>query len=346
MTENDIEDWEEWDSKNMSFMTHMVAGSAAGLAEHVSIYPVDTIRTHLQCEKCGSSSPLNTLSCGKNLIRREGIFRLWRGVSAMFAGCIPAHAAYFSIYESMKIFLGADKEGHHPLGAALSGASAALSHDLLMTPFDTAKQRMQLGYYRGTFHCFRTILATEGVRAFYVSLPLTLTMNIPYGCVMVAVNESTKKVLQSSGNYNILLTSMVAGGIAGGVAAFLTNPLDVIKTKLQTRDLQPCNLENIKKMSSSNSNNAPACNISKLKDSVSVANRFPVIGATSVNATSREAVNFSSSLQVARQIYLQYGFSGFSRGVLPRVLVHSPSVAISWTAYEAVKSLLVKLEHK
>ena len=37
--EDDLE-WEEWKPNQISFVYHMVAGSMAGLAEHVSIFPI------------------------------------------------------------------------------------------------------------------------------------------------------------------------------------------------------------------------------------------------------------------------------------------------------------------
>jgi len=40
----------------------------------------------------------------KTLVRAEGLFRLWRGVPTMFVGCVPAHAAYFSIFEEVSYF--------------------------------------------------------------------------------------------------------------------------------------------------------------------------------------------------------------------------------------------------
>jgi solute carrier family 25 (mitochondrial iron transporter), member 28/37 len=157
--EMDLE-WEEWDPSRLSFLDHMLAGSFAGLAEHVSIFPMDTLKTNMQCDSCdnrtrASSHPFKTIKCAKRIVKTSGVLRLWRGVSAMFAGCIPAHAAYFSLFESMKVALGADREGHYPLHAAVCGASATLVHDLMMTPFDVVKQRMQLGYHRSVLDCAR-----------------------------------------------------------------------------------------------------------------------------------------------------------------------------------------------
>ena len=75
--------------------------------------------------------------------------------------------------------------------------------------------------------------------ALYLSLPTTLAMNIPYGMVMVAVNESAREYLNSGSNQVSLYSSMIAGSLAGAISAAVTNPLDVIKTRLQTQYLEP-----------------------------------------------------------------------------------------------------------
>jgi hypothetical protein len=123
--------------------------------------------------------------------------------------------------------------------AAACGALAAISHDSFLTPFDVVKQRMQLGYYKNVIHCVRTILRTEGIGALYASFPATLMMNIPFGGIMVAANESMKKVLNPSGEYNFW-TTVFSGSVAGMVAAAATTPLDVVKTRLQTQNLEHC----------------------------------------------------------------------------------------------------------
>lgn len=61
--EADELEWEEWDPSQTTFLQHMLAGSVAGLAEHTCMFPVDTLKTHIQCERCGSSNPVNTLRC-------------------------------------------------------------------------------------------------------------------------------------------------------------------------------------------------------------------------------------------------------------------------------------------
>lgn len=104
VVKNEDDDWEEWDPSKISFVNHMIAGSFAGLAEHVSIFPIDTVKTHIQCEKCGSTSPFQTWMCAEKIVKGEGLFRLWRGVSSMFAGCIPGKASLLSINVTLTPF--------------------------------------------------------------------------------------------------------------------------------------------------------------------------------------------------------------------------------------------------
>ena len=243
---DDVEDWEEWDPTKGSFLIHTIAGSTAGVMEHVVCYPIDTIKTHLQTTTNqqrergkGSGGVFKSI---RRIVRKQGVARLWRGTSTMFIGCIPAHATYFSVYEICKEKFGANGVGHNPIAAGTAGMVATVGHDAIMTPMDVMKQRLQLGYYEGLRDCFRRVLATEGLAAFFVSLPTTLAMNVPYGAVMVASHESFKKILNPSGERN-LPAFLLSGSAAGALAAVVTNPLDVVKTKLQTQGLRPIDME-------------------------------------------------------------------------------------------------------
>jgi len=341
---NDDLEWEEWDPSKTTFTTHMIAGSFAGLAEHVAIFPLDTLKTQVQCERCGSISPLQTWNCATRIVNNEGVFRLWRGVSAMFAGCVPAHAAYFSIFEAMKRATGADREGHQPVAAAACGATAALAHDICMTPFDTVKQRMQLGYYRNIVHCVKSVFVHEGIRAFYVSLPTTLAMNLPFGMIMAAVNESARKYL--TGNHPdkqlTVASSMMAGSLAGAVAAAATTPLDILKTRLQTQNLEPCPTP----AAASSSTASGGITVTKFVKGIGSKTLNPAGGVRGISSAAGSEPSYSAgftrqgAVSIAKQILREEGMIGFMRGIVPRVLVQAPAVAISWTAYETAKQFI------
>lgn len=107
-----------------------------------------------------------------------------------------------------------------------------------MNPFDVIKQRMQLhgSTYTGVFNCAGQVFRNEGLRAFYVSYPTTLTMTVPFTALQFMAYESMTKFMQRRRQLAYdPLTHCTAGGIAGGFAAAATTPLDVIKTLLQTR---------------------------------------------------------------------------------------------------------------
>lgn len=95
------EDWEEWDPSQGNFLHHMVAGSIAGITEHTAMYPVDTLKTYVQCmRECPEAVAGRRVM---EMVRGQGLLRLWRGVGTMFAGCVPAHALYFSVLEQCKV---------------------------------------------------------------------------------------------------------------------------------------------------------------------------------------------------------------------------------------------------
>lgn len=88
--------------------------------------------------------------------------------------------------------------------------------------------------YRSVFDCARNVYAKEGLYAFYISYPTTLTMTIPFTAVQFSTYEYFRRILNPDGHYSPV-THMTAGGLAGAVAAAVTTPLDVAKTLLQTR---------------------------------------------------------------------------------------------------------------
>ena len=83
--------------------TYMAAGAAAGILEHCFMYPLDSIKTRMQsvlpqenCRYKGVADAFRTIS------KSEGMFRTVRGINVVAMGAGPAHALYFSCYETMK----------------------------------------------------------------------------------------------------------------------------------------------------------------------------------------------------------------------------------------------------
>lgn len=132
----------------------------------------------------------------------------------------------------------AEKKAELMHNTATSGACATIASDAFMNPFDVIKQRMQMhgSTYRSLGECARTVFRNEGIRAFYISYPTTLTMTVPFTALQFTAYESITKAMQRRRRPGYdPLTHCTAGGLAGGFAAAATTPLDVVKTLLQTR---------------------------------------------------------------------------------------------------------------
>ena len=280
--------------------------------------------------KNAASSVASSSSTSSSTIPIEsqlGMTRLWRGVQTILVGCIPAHALYFSTYEIVKAAT-LDEHGEvTAYGSALTGGAAVVSHDVILGPLDTVKQRLQLGHYNGLTDALTRMIRTEGVASLTRSFPITLATNIPYGMIMVGTNEVLKDqwtklptTRDEDGGHNhselTLGVTLGASSLAGLVAAATTTPLDRIKTYLQTQQL------------------APSCLLQQ-DGKVGANASCPYGGRTT-------APIVADWKQAAVRIYRQEGPAGFFRGMTPRILSHTPAVAISWTTYEAFKRYLVQ----
>jgi len=224
---------------NAGLGVSMVAGALAGITEHAVMFPVDSIKTRMQVF---ATSPAAVYTGIGNAFTRisstEGARALWRGVSSVIMGAGPAHAVHFGTYEAVKELAGGNIEGgrNQWIATSFAGASATIASDALMNPFDVIKQRMQIhkSEFRSALTCARTVYRNEGLNAFYISYPTTLTMTVPFTAVQFTVYEQLKTLLNPSGVYSPS-THIVSGGLAGAVAGAVTTPLDVAKTLLQTR---------------------------------------------------------------------------------------------------------------
>ena len=96
------------------------------------------------------------------------------------------------------------------------------------------------------------------------------------------------------------------------MASAVTAPLDRVKTRLQTQrfgNAQPIYEELVK-----------ACPKAK--------------------ASVQSKLKYTGVMDAFQTIVKEEGFIGLFRGLAPRMMTHTPAVAISWTTYETAKKWL------
>lgn len=181
----------------LGFGQYMLAGSVAGMVEHMAMFPVDLVKTRMQMlQSAGGSAHRTVYKAFFAIVKKEGPVGLYRGIGAMGLGAGPAHAVYFSAYETLKEKLGGNRNGHHPFAHAAAGAGATIASDAVFTPMDVVKQRLQLRHspYTGVWDCIKKTTHEEGLGAFYKSYRTTVVMNVPFTAVHFAAYEAGKKV--------------------------------------------------------------------------------------------------------------------------------------------------------
>ncbi|XP_062145497.1 nicotinamide adenine dinucleotide transporter 2, mitochondrial-like isoform X2 [Alnus glutinosa] len=129
-----------------------------------------------------------------------------------------------------------------------AGAAAGAIAATFMCPLDVIKTRLQVHglppAHRGSviITSLKDILRTEGFKGLYRGLSPTLVALLPNWAVYFTVYEHLKKrLLHSHGDSSNELTigtNMIAAASAGAATALTTNPLWVVKTRLQTQGMR------------------------------------------------------------------------------------------------------------
>eukprot|EP01114_Cavostelium_apophysatum_P008336 TRINITY_DN2074_c0_g1_i1.p1 TRINITY_DN2074_c0_g1~~TRINITY_DN2074_c0_g1_i1.p1 ORF type:complete len:297 (+),score=53.14 TRINITY_DN2074_c0_g1_i1:195-1085(+) len=230
-----MDDFEEL-KEGESVIVHLLAGALAGTAEHIGMYPIDTIKTNMQAYTSETHHSMN--HTWERIVSRSGFRGLFSGITAVAAGAAPAHALQYATYEFCKNKFGGNAEGHHPFKTGAAGVCATIVSDAVLTPMDAVKQKMQLGIvqYKSMTDCIQKVMRTEGLGALYAGYTTTLLMNIPYHAIYFGSYESLRRLFKKGPESEFDLGAhLLAGGGAGSIAAAVTNPFDVAKTRLQTQ---------------------------------------------------------------------------------------------------------------
>lgn len=124
----------------------------------------------------------------------------------------------------------------------LSASAGEVAACLVRVPAEIVKQRTQagrmgVGNRASSWANFQYLLQNksgEGViRGLYRGWNTTLMREIPFTVIQFPLYERLKKVWSAYDNTELsLLKGAICGSIAGGTAAALTTPLDVIKTRI------------------------------------------------------------------------------------------------------------------
>lgn len=116
--------------------------------------------------------------------------------------------------------------------AAIGNTVASFSR----VPYEVVKQKLQTGTYDTTWQALTEMSQSGGLRAFFPlgGVSIQMMRDIPYAMATLLCYECLQRsLLMYKDSYPKQWLDAFAGAIAGGIGSYVTNPMDVIKTKLQ-----------------------------------------------------------------------------------------------------------------
>ncbi|KAF2122443.1 mitochondrial carrier protein-like protein [Lophiotrema nucula] len=231
----------------------------------------------------------------------------------------------------------------------VGGATARIMAAVVVSPIEMFRTRMQAahhtttatGHMRETFDGMKELVATQGVRSLWRGLTLTLWRDVPFSAIYWWGYESTRNQLtdmrgraeakhdgiefrmgrgeerirrrsssRSRQNHTALMVdSFVAGAASGAVAAFVTTPFDVGKTRQQ------------------------------------VAHHASESAKTQAGSIVKAAED-QTMVRFLYQIFQEQGMSGLFKGWAARCLKVAPACAIMISSYEIGKRAATRINER
>eukprot|EP01123_Difflugia_compressa_P013743 TRINITY_DN655_c0_g1_i1.p1 TRINITY_DN655_c0_g1~~TRINITY_DN655_c0_g1_i1.p1 ORF type:complete len:304 (+),score=50.64 TRINITY_DN655_c0_g1_i1:117-1028(+) len=229
----------EWNQLSLSRLA-MVLGVTSTL-ENVIYHPWWVLKTREQVEIATNSKSVwnNSISLASSIWKKEGIRSLYRGFWPGTLGSLPAGYVYIVAYHKSKYDLSHSSSplvrNVAPFVAGIVAESASLG---LFVPVDVITQRMQLSINTGK-NCFEVahnVIQTEGLSGFYRGTLLTaFKLGIASGVWWLSYESIKMALNRKHKNKNKQSSGIIPGFIAGVLSTIVTNPLDVIKTRIQTQ---------------------------------------------------------------------------------------------------------------
>jgi len=229
-------------------MTHsakdFLAGCAGGMAQVLIGQPFDIVKVRLQAASKGLYH--NAFDCFKKIIMNEGgPFALWKGSLPPLLGVGASVSIQFGVNEKTKR-LARKMTGLSELRVAhlfSCGFVAGLANSLVSIPVEHTRIRMQIQGDKSvsTTLYVKSLVKAHGITGLYKGgIPTLWRESIAMGIYFSMYEWIKSHILQTreiKGNLSAFEVA-IAGGLAGITLWFATFPIDIIKTKIQTDNLQ------------------------------------------------------------------------------------------------------------
>jgi len=120
--------------------------------------------------------------------------------------------------------------------AGACGATAVYPIDLVKTRMQNQRTGSYIGeiLYRNSFDCFKKVVRHEGFTGLYRGLLPQLMGVAPEKAIKLTMNDLARdKIRNANGGVLPIWGEIIAGGVGGASQVLFTNPLEIVKIRLQ-----------------------------------------------------------------------------------------------------------------
>ena len=175
---------------------HLLSGGCSGVLSIMSIYPLETARSHLALQTNHSN-----YSGLADVFRKLSLRELYAGARLTCFGYGPWSAINFASYNYYTNIFHLYKEKSQHLFPLLCGGMAGCTAISVTYPTDLIRRRLQMQSfssevprYNGVFHCIQKILQTDGVFGFYRGLSVSYIKSFPTIAIQFYSLEYLKEI--------------------------------------------------------------------------------------------------------------------------------------------------------
>jgi len=222
-------------------LTELLTSGVSVGAANTATNPLDVLKVRLQLERNKMPEgvkPPGMVQTGLGVVRNEGVIALWSGLGPSLARGFFFGGARLGLYTPIKSII--TKDAKHPslemkvLSGSLSGGLAAA----VTSPIELIKTRLQAagqtpGAATSSTGVIQAVVKADGVTGLWKgAMPGLFRSAILTAAQCATYDEVKRGVLSATGWEDGPHTHLTSAMIAGLVTTTITNPLDVIKTRM------------------------------------------------------------------------------------------------------------------
>jgi len=217
-------------------------GGIASAMAAACTHPLDLLKVHLQTQQ---EAKMNMSQMAVHVVKKQGVRGLYNGLTASLTRQMTYSLARFGLYETLSSTLNERRQGSGPLPfyqKVSVGMVSGFFGGVVGNPADMVNVRMQNDMkipveqrrnYKHVFDGLRRVAVEEGIATWMKGVSMTSSRAVLMTASQVACYDQAKQMLLQTGFFrDNMITHFTASFIAGTIATAVTQPTDVMKTRM------------------------------------------------------------------------------------------------------------------